>query len=118
MALTVFNICLLKSQWIALWAGFPGSSASKESTCNAGDQGLIPGWGRPLEKEMATHSGIFAWEVQWTEEPGGYSPWGCKELDKLSDSLFHFHDYYKCIFYRQHIVRSFLKFNHLCLLIG
>ena len=26
--------------------GFPGGSAGKESTCNAGDLGLIPGWGR------------------------------------------------------------------------
>ena len=26
--------------------GFPGSSADKESSCNAGDLGLIPGWGR------------------------------------------------------------------------
>ena len=26
--------------------GFPGSSAGKESTCNAGDPGLIPGYGR------------------------------------------------------------------------
>ena len=25
----------------------------------------------PLEKEMATHSIILAWEVLWTEEPGG-----------------------------------------------
>ena len=24
----------------------------------------------PLEKEMATHSGILAWEIAWTEEPG------------------------------------------------
>ena len=24
----------------------------------------------PLEKEMATHSSILAWEIQWTEEPG------------------------------------------------
>ena len=24
-----------------------------------------------LEKEMATHSNIFAWEILWTEEPGG-----------------------------------------------
>ena len=24
----------------------------------------------PLEKEMATHSGILAWEITWTEEPG------------------------------------------------
>ena len=26
--------------------GFPGSSSGKESACNAGDSGLIPGWGR------------------------------------------------------------------------
>ena len=25
----------------------------------------------PLEKEMATHSGISAWEIPWTEEPSG-----------------------------------------------
>ena len=25
----------------------------------------------PLEKEMATHSGSLAWEIPWTEEPGG-----------------------------------------------
>ena len=35
----------------------------------------------PLKKEMATHSCILAWEIPWTEEPRGYSPWGCKELD-------------------------------------
>ena len=33
----------------------------------------------PLEKEVATHSSILAWEILWTEEPGG--PWGRKELD-------------------------------------
>ena len=38
-------------------------------------------WEDPLEKEMATHSNILAWEIPWTEEPGGYSPWGCKVLD-------------------------------------
>ena len=39
------------------------------------------GWEDLLEKEMATHSSVLAWRVPWTEEPGGYSPWGCKELD-------------------------------------
>ena len=29
------------------------------------------GWEGPLEKEMATHSSILAWEIPWTEEPGG-----------------------------------------------
>ena len=28
-------------------------------------------WEDPLEKEMATHSTILAWEILWTEEPGG-----------------------------------------------
>ena len=28
-----------------------------------------------LEKEMATHSNILVWEILWTEEPGGSSPW-------------------------------------------
>ena len=30
----------------------------------------------PLEKEMATHSSILAWEVPWTEEPGGLQSMG------------------------------------------
>ena len=29
------------------------------------------GWQDPLEKEMANHSSILAWEIPWTEEPGG-----------------------------------------------
>ena len=33
----------------------------------------------PLEKEMATHSSVFAWEIPWTEGPGSYSPCGTKE---------------------------------------
>ena len=31
------------------------------------------------EEEVATHSSILAWRIPWIEEPGGYSPWGCKE---------------------------------------
>ena len=34
-----------------------------------------------LEKEMATHSSIFAWEIPWTEKPGGLQSMGCKELE-------------------------------------
>ena len=29
------------------------------------------GWEDPMEKEMAIHSSILAWEIPWTEEPGG-----------------------------------------------
>ena len=28
------------------------------------------GWEDPLEKGIATHSSILAWEIPWTEEPG------------------------------------------------
>ena len=35
----------------------------------------------PLEKEMATHSSIPAWEIRWTEEPGGLQFMGSQELD-------------------------------------
>ena len=40
--------------------GFPCGSVGKESACNAGDLGLIPGLGRSLEKGKATHSNILA----------------------------------------------------------
>ena len=33
----------------------------------------------PPEEEMATHSSILAWRIPWTEEPGRYNPWSCKE---------------------------------------
>ena len=49
---------------------FSGGSVGKESACNAGDPGSVPGWGRSLEKKMATHSSILAWEIPWAEEPG------------------------------------------------
>ena len=45
---------------------FPGGSAGKESTCNAGDLGLILGWEDLLEKGKATHSSILAWRILWT----------------------------------------------------
>ena len=39
------------------------------------------GWEDPLEKEMATHSSILAWEIPKTEEPGGLQSVGHKESD-------------------------------------
>ena len=34
----------------------------------------------PLVKEMATHSSILAWEIPWTEEPGGLQPMGSQKV--------------------------------------
>ena len=39
------------------------------------------GWEDPLEEGMATQSSILTWRISWTEEPGGYSPYGCIESD-------------------------------------
>ena len=34
----------------------------------------------PLEKEMATHSSIFAWRIPWTAEPGGLQSMGSQRV--------------------------------------
>ena len=36
------------------------------------------GWEDPLEKEMATHSSILAWDMPWTEVPGRLQSKGCR----------------------------------------
>ena len=55
-------------------------SDRKESSYNAEDSGSIPGLGRSLEKEMATHSGILSWRIPWTEEPGGLQSMGLQTV--------------------------------------
>ena len=59
---------------------FPGGSDSKESACNAGDLGSIPGWEDPLERGMATHSSVLPWEIPWTEEPGELQSLGSQRV--------------------------------------
>ena len=39
----------------------------------------------PLEKEMATHSGILTWRIPWTEEPGGLQSTGPQSQTQPSD---------------------------------
>ena len=43
----------------------------KNESANAGDAGSISGLGRSPGEGMATHFSILAWEIPWTEEPGG-----------------------------------------------
>ena len=61
--------------------GFPHSSVNKESACNAGDLGSIPGLGRSPGKEMAIHFSILTWRIPQTEEAGRLQPVGSQELD-------------------------------------
>ena len=64
-----------------LWPlGLPGGQEGKESACKTRDPGLIPVLGRPLEKEMATHSSIRAWSIPQTEESGGLQSTGLQRV--------------------------------------
>ena len=38
------------------------------------------GWEDPLEEEMVTHSSMLAWEIPWTEEPGGLQSIGSQRV--------------------------------------
>ena len=57
----------------------PGGSDGKVSAYNAGDLGSIPGSGRSGEV-MAPHSSALAWEIPWTEEPGGLQSMGSQRV--------------------------------------
>ena len=58
-AFSFFFYCLI----YVIFLGLAQWLSSKKFTCNAGEMDLIPGWEDPLEKEMATHSSIFAWKI-------------------------------------------------------
>ena len=54
--------------------------SGKESACSAGEPGSIPGLENSLEEKMSTHSSILAWEIPWTEEPGGLQFMGLQRV--------------------------------------
>ena len=68
--------------WIRI--NFPHSSLDKESACNAGDLGSIPGLGRALEKEMATTPIFLPGESHGQRSLEGYYPWGHKSRTCLA----------------------------------
>ena len=65
---------------IILSYGCPGGSEVKNPP--AMQEMRVQSLGRedPLEREMATHSNILAWETPWTEEPCGPGPWGSQRV--------------------------------------
>ena len=60
--------------------GFPGGSVVKNLP--ALQETLVESLGQenPQEKEVATYSSILAWEIQWTEEPGGLQSIGSQRV--------------------------------------
>ena len=43
---------------------------------------LSLGWEDPLEEEVVTHSSMLAWEIPWTEEPGGLESRGLQRVGR------------------------------------
>ena len=68
---------------------FPGGSVIKNLPAKKRIWVQSLGWKDALEKEMATHSSILAWEIPWTEEPGRLQSMGSQE----SDTTEHLNDH-------------------------
>ena len=60
--------------------GFPGGFMVKNPPVNAGDVGSIPGLRRSPGGDMATCSSVLAWEIPWTEGPGGLRSMGLQRV--------------------------------------
>ena len=54
-----------------------GGSGAKNPPANMGDIG----WEDLLDKAMATHSSILAWEIPWTEQPGRLQSMGLQRVE-------------------------------------
>ena len=64
------------------WQGFPGGSNGKESTCNSGELGLIPGLGKIAWRRAWQPTPVFLPEESHGQRSlVGYSPWTHKESD-------------------------------------
>ena len=72
----------MKMQCAFIFGGFAGDSYGKESSCNVGDPGSIPGLGR-LPGEG--NGSILLWKIPWTEEPGGLQSTGSPRVPSMTE---------------------------------
>ena len=75
---------------VSICVGFPGGPDGKESVCNVGDLGLIPGLGRsPGEGNGNPLQYSCLGKSRGHRSPEGYSPWGHKESDMTERLSLH-----------------------------
>ena len=91
---SLFHICWVGTDcWGGCWSsshslcavfprakGFPGGSDSKESACNAGDLGLIPGLGISPGEGYGYQFSVLAGNIPWTEELGRLQSMGLQKV--------------------------------------
>ena len=86
---TLIQLIKIFSLWIyflIIVGGFLDGSVVKKPPADAGNGVQSLGLEDPLEKEMATHSSVLAWEIPWTEKPGRLQSMGLqKSQTQLSD---------------------------------
>ena len=78
-----------------------GGSYGKESACNAGDPGSIPGSGRSPGEGNGNPLQCSCWEIPWTEEPGGLQSTGLQRVGHDSSDLAHMHTAFSKIIFFQ-----------------
>ena len=97
--------------------GFPGDSVVNNLPANAGDTrdvSSIPGSGRFLEKEMATHSSILAWKIPWIEETGRLQVQGITKSWTWLSNKAHTHireGWLMLVFFFWNKYKSYVHFN-------
>ena len=65
-------------------SSFSGGSDGKESACNAGDPGLIPGLGKSSEEGNSNPLQYSCGKIPWTEEPDGLQSMGSQSRTRLN----------------------------------
>ena len=100
-----------------VFLGFPGGLDGKESSCNVGDLGSIPGLGRSPEGGHGHPLQYSSLEnPQGQRCPVGYSPWGRKKLDMTEQlSTWHTHNLFYAPFigiFVRIFAYSFFFFDH------
>ena len=69
--------------YIYMYLGFPIGPGVKESPCNEGDLGSIPGLGRYAQRDMRSISRILAWGISWTVEPSRLQSIGSQRVGHI-----------------------------------
>ena len=88
----IHSNCQFSSSYLPLAMGLPASSDSKESACNAGEPGLIPGLGKILWRREWQLTRVFLpGESHRQRSLVGYSLWVHKESDMTEQLTLHCH---------------------------
>ena len=81
----IYSSYVLKMYSLSLWTSQVAQMVKNLPAEQETQVGFLD-WEDPLEKEIATHSSILAWEISWTEVPGKLQPLGSQRVghDSLS----------------------------------